>query len=79
MVRVSEKAKMRLQRLCKSVHKSQVTLIDEALEVYERQKFLEAIDAGYRALREDKEAWTAHMRDVSAWDHASSPLSPEAE
>jgi hypothetical protein len=39
-----------------------------ALELYRRERFVLEVNAGYLALREDKSAWHADLKERSGWD-----------
>jgi len=43
-------------------------VLDKAVEVYRRQQFLEAVNAGYSALRIDPAAWQEELDERRAWD-----------
>jgi hypothetical protein len=38
------------------------------MEAYERRRFLEAINAGYLALRADPDAWDVERAERDLWD-----------
>jgi hypothetical protein len=42
--------------------------VDEALETYRRKALLEAVNAGYAALRADPEAWAEFESERKVWD-----------
>jgi len=43
-------------------------VVEEALEVYRRQRILEATNKAYAELRADKEAWTDLQEERRIWD-----------
>ncbi len=43
-------------------------VLDQALETYRRQKFLEEAGLAYEALRNDARAWTKHVAEMSTWE-----------
>ena len=43
-------------------------LLDQAIEQYRRQKFLEAANQAYAALRNNPEEWAVEMEEREAWD-----------
>jgi len=67
-VRISVKAKETLQRLAARTGQKMQTVLDEAVEAYRRQRFLEEANAAFAALRADKEAWAAEQEERAAWD-----------
>jgi len=70
MVRVSDDAKARIARIARDQKKSQVAVVDEALEAYETRLFLERLRSGYRALRNDPQAWEEYERESRLFDGA---------
>ena len=47
-------------------------MIDEAVELYRRRRFLEEVNAAYMPLRQDAETWEAVEREQGEWDIALS-------
>ena len=43
-------------------------ILEKAIEVYRRQRFLEAVNTAYAALRQDQSAWAAVERERAEWD-----------
>jgi hypothetical protein len=43
-------------------------VLDQALEAYRRQKFLEEAGAAYDVLRRDPRAWKKHQSEMSEWE-----------
>ena len=41
---------------------------DRAIEEYCRQRFLEAVNADYAALRADPEAWAEYQQELAIWE-----------
>jgi hypothetical protein len=48
-------------------------VLDRAIEAYRRQRFLEAANSAFLALREDGAAWEAERRERREWDAAAFP------
>ncbi len=69
--RIAEKDHLRLQRLAKETGQSQQEVISRALDVYEREHFLEALDASFTKLREDPTAWAEELAERALWDVTS--------
>lgn len=67
-IRVSESTRDRLSALARASNQPMTTVVDEALEALERQRFFEAFNNGYQQLRDDPEAWATieEERDVEA-------------
>ena len=43
-------------------------VLERALEVYRRRRFLERVNAAYASLRSDRRAWSAVQAERKAWD-----------
>ncbi|NJK74549.1 MAG: toxin-antitoxin system protein [Microcoleus sp. SU_5_6] len=48
--------------------KSIQAILEQAIEQYRRQQFLEAANQAYIALRNDSEAWQEELEERSVWD-----------
>jgi hypothetical protein len=58
-VRISETSRQALRQLAERTGQSMQALLDRAVEEYRRKLFLDAVNAGYAALRSDPAAWAA--------------------
>ncbi|MCU0618868.1 MAG: hypothetical protein MUF40_03050 [Gemmatimonadaceae bacterium] len=58
----------RLRELAARTGKQQQEIIHEALEAYDRNVLLDAINAGFHALKQDESAWRAERAERAAWD-----------
>jgi hypothetical protein len=67
-VPISETAHEILRELAQQTGQTTMEVLDKALEAYRRQVFLEAVNAGYAALRADPEAWAEHLAERQLWD-----------
>ena len=67
-VRISETTHRALRDLAESERISQQTIVERAIENYRRQRFLEAANRQYAALRNDPEAWAQELSEREAWD-----------
>lgn len=67
-VRISTKGHALLRQLATSQEASMSEVLDQALETYRRQKFLEEAGLAYEALRNDARAWTKHVAEMSTWE-----------
>jgi hypothetical protein len=45
-------------------------VLDQAIEVYRRQRFLRGLNADFVALQQDKAAWAEELAEREAWDSA---------
>ncbi len=67
-VRISSKGHALLRRLASADDASMSEVLDQALETYRRQKFLEEASAAYDALRRDPRAWKKHQSELGEWE-----------
>jgi hypothetical protein len=66
--RITPAAHERLVRLAAQTGKPHQQILDIALRAYERQLFLESVNAGFAALRENPEAWAQEVAERAAWE-----------
>ncbi len=45
-----------------------IEVLAKAVEAYQRQRFLEGLNADFAALRADRGAWAAEQAERAAWD-----------
>lgn len=67
-VRISAEAKETVRRLAAQADRTMQAVLDEAVEAYRRQCFLEEANAAFAALRADPEAWAAEGEEREAWE-----------
>ncbi len=67
-VRISERSHGTLRNLARTEGASMLTLLDEAVEMLRRQRFLEHLNAAYAALRVDPKAWSEIAAERDPWD-----------
>lgn len=67
-IRVSRRTRDRLQRLAEQYGSSMQAVLEEAVELYQGQRLLEATNAAYAALRADPAAWQELQEDRAEWD-----------
>jgi hypothetical protein len=67
-VNVSERSHAVLQELASGEGISLQHVLDKAVELYRRQRFLEEANRAYAALRNDPEAWAEELEERAAWD-----------
>ena len=70
MMRVSARSRDTLRELAAQTGESMQSMIDEAVELYRRRRFLEAVNAAYAPLRHDAETWRVIEQERSEWDTA---------
>ena len=67
-VRVTESTRTLLRHLAAAEGRPMQVIIATALEAYQRERFLRAVNAGYATLREDAAAWARVAAERVAWD-----------
>lgn len=67
-VRISSEAREALRKLSAQTGRKLQDLVDEAVERYRRDIFLEEANAAFLALRSDKTAWAEEERERAAWE-----------
>jgi predicted transcriptional regulator len=67
-VHISEAAHLVLKQLAEQTGQTMAEVLDKALEAYRRQVFIDAVNAGYAALRADPVAWAEHLAERRLWD-----------
>jgi predicted DNA-binding protein len=67
-VRISLKAQEVVRRLSAQTGRKMQDILDEAVELYRRQLFLEKANAAFAALRMQPGAWSIEEEERAAWD-----------
>jgi hypothetical protein len=67
-IRISDGAHGTLREMSRAEGKPMAALLDEAVEAFRRQRFLEQVNAAYAALRADARAWEAIEGERREWD-----------
>ena len=62
-IRISPHAKATLRELAKRERKPMQAILDEAIEHYHREKFLDDVNAAYACLKADPEAWKEELAE----------------
>ena len=62
-VRISEASQLVLKELAEQTGQTEMEVLDKALDAYRRQVYVEAVNAGYAALRADPKAWAEHLTE----------------
>lgn len=71
-VRISETARETLRDLAERTGESMQEILERAVEEYRRQRFLEDLNAGFAALRNDPDAWKEVLDEREEWEHTLS-------
>jgi len=67
-IRISPQAKMTLRELAKREGKPMQAVLDEAIEHYQREKFMDEANAAYARLQANPQAWKEELEERQAWD-----------
>lgn len=68
IVRVTEKAHRLLKELARERGLPMTRTLEEALECYRRQVFLQKSNEAFAALRADLQAWEEELRERREWE-----------
>jgi hypothetical protein len=69
-VRITESTRVLLRRLAAAEGRPMRLVIASALEAYRREQFLNAVNEGYAALREDPTGGAGLEEERAVWDRA---------
>jgi len=67
-IRISAPAHSLLREMARKEKKPMQAIIDQALEAYRRQRFLDGLGADFATLREDAAEWTRVEAERTEWD-----------
>ncbi len=67
LVRVSEASHRDLKELSTTKGVPMQTVIENAIEAYRRQTFIEGLNSDFAALRANAEAWSAETEERELW------------
>lgn len=67
-IRISPRSKAVLRTLAKQEGKPMQAVLDEAIEHYQRDKFLDDVNAAFVNLRSDSKAWKEEQAERALWD-----------
>jgi predicted DNA-binding protein len=67
-IRITPRSKAVLRALAKQEGKPMQAVLDEAIEHYQRDKFLDEVNAAYATLRNDPKAWKEEQAERTLWD-----------
>jgi hypothetical protein len=66
--RISTWGHKTLRNLAKEYGMTSEQVLDRAIDLLERERLLEAVNAGYAALRADPEAWAEELAERALWE-----------
>ncbi len=67
-IRVPARTYDRLKGLARADGKPMSVVLEEAVDRYEADRFFRDMDAAYRALRDDPDAWQQELAERALWD-----------
>jgi len=67
-IRITPRSKAVLRALAKQEGKPMQAVLDKAIEHYQRDKFLDEVNAAYATLRSDPKAWKEEQAERALWD-----------
>jgi predicted DNA-binding protein len=67
-IRITPHSKAVLRALAKRQGKPMQAVLDEAIDHYRRDKFLDEVNAAYAALRTEPKAWKEEQAERALWD-----------
>lgn len=70
MVRATEKTRSIIKRYAEMEGRSQVELLEEAVETWERRKLLDDMVRGYKAIQDDPEAHAQFEAECALYENA---------
>lgn len=70
-VRVSNSTHQTLRSLSMEIGESMQTIIEQAVEQYQRRRFLEGLSQDFKNLKEDTQLWQEELEERELWDKTS--------
>jgi predicted transcriptional regulator len=67
-IRISKTTQELLHTLASQDNTSMQTIVEQAVEHYRKQRFLEGLSADFSKLREDNESWQDELQERQLWD-----------
>ncbi len=67
-IRLSEPVHRILRQFAQQDHKPMQVILEQAIESYRRQRFLEGLGTDFAVLRENEAEWNDEEQDRSLWD-----------
>jgi hypothetical protein len=67
-IRISPRSKAVLRTPAKQEGKPMQAVLDEAIEYYQRDKFLDEVNAAFANHRSDPKAWKDEQAERAVWD-----------
>jgi len=70
-VRIQAETYAKLKQLADELGQSMVETLEQAVDAYRRQQFLEGLNQDFAALRSDAKAWEKESAERAKWDATS--------
>ncbi len=67
-IRIPVELHAELREFAEEGHSTLTGVLVEALELYRRERFVARVNEGYALLREESAGWKAHRDERDAWD-----------
>jgi hypothetical protein len=67
-IRITPRSKATLRSLARQEGKSMQAILDEAIEQYQRDKFLDQMNAAYASLKSNAKSWKDEEAERALWD-----------
>lgn len=67
-VTISSATHETLRRLSLEIGESMQTIVEQAVELYQRRRFLEGLNQDFKSLKEDPAAWQEELAERAVWD-----------
>lgn len=66
--RISERSHLAIRRISSETGQTSEQIVDRALDLFERDRLLDAINNGFAALKADSAAWAEEQMEREIWD-----------
>ncbi len=73
-VRIRAQTHAKLRQLADQTGQSMPDVLDDAVEAYRRQRFLQGVARDFASLRSDPQAWAEELAERRQWDTALVPM-----
>lgn len=67
-IRISRSSHAALRALAEESDESMTEILDKAIEIYRRQRFLAGLNSDFAALRKNEAAWQEELAERMVWD-----------
>jgi len=67
-IRISSRSKAVLRELARQEGKPMQAVLDEAVDRYQREKFLDQANAAFAALKSNPKAWKEELTERALWE-----------